>query len=75
MPMGGDFAFTAAYLTGGEAAARLLNFALMVVLAAWSIGRRCAGFRIRAALMAALFASTPWRSWSADRCSSKMCGR
>src|SRR5579863_1034405 len=33
-PINGDMAFTAAYLLGGEGAARLLNFALMVVLVA-----------------------------------------
>src|SRR6185436_13284465 len=34
MPMGGDWAYTAAYLLGGEAAARLLNFAMLCVIPA-----------------------------------------
>jgi hypothetical protein len=60
MPMGGDFAFTAAYLTGGEAAARLLNFALLCVLIAmvYRIAQRWLAEPM-AALAAALFASTP----------------
>jgi len=60
MPMGGDFAFAGVYLLGGEAAARLLNFALMALLAA--IVYRAALRWLspgRAALAAALFASTP----------------
>jgi hypothetical protein len=32
MPMGGDWVYTAVYLLGGEFAARLLNFALLVLL-------------------------------------------
>jgi Glycosyltransferase family 87 len=63
MPAGGDCLFTAAYLLGGaqggegahggEAAARLLNFALLV-LTTWLVARAS-----RSYLMAALFASTP----------------
>jgi hypothetical protein len=53
MPMGGDFAFTAVYLPGGETAARLLNFSFFVtiVLTIYSAARSYLG--------AALFASTP----------------
>lgn len=60
MPMGGDFAFTGAYLLGGEAAARLLNFALLCVLAAmvYRIAQRWLS-EPKAAVAAALFASTP----------------
>src|SRR5262249_29787531 len=60
MPMGGDWAFTGAYLLGGEAAARLLNFALLAVIAAML---RQASLRwlspAGASLAAALFLSTP----------------
>ncbi|HLH38626.1 MAG TPA: hypothetical protein VKX39_05715 [Bryobacteraceae bacterium] len=60
MPMGGDFAFAGAYLLGGEAAARLLNFAMLALIAAIvyraSLRWLSPG---RAALAAALFASTP----------------
>lgn len=60
MPMGGDFAFTAVYLLGGEAAARLLNFAFLAVitLMIYQTSRR---WLSPAAAMAAagLFASTP----------------
>jgi len=60
MPMGGDFAFTAAYLLAGEAAARLLNFALFVAIVAivYRTSQRWLP-EPKAALMAALFASTP----------------
>jgi len=60
MPMGGDFAFTAAYLVGGEAAARLLNFAMLVLLAVlvYRVSLRWLS-ESRAALVAALFSSTP----------------
>jgi hypothetical protein len=59
MPAGGDCLFTAAYLLSGggpiagEAAARLLNFALLA-LVTWIVARASRSF-----LMAALFASTP----------------
>ncbi|HWZ33909.1 MAG TPA: hypothetical protein VNX18_21365 [Bryobacteraceae bacterium] len=60
MPMGGDFAFTAVYLLGGEMAARLLNFALLVVIVAMVYqGSRRWLTPERAAIGAALFASTP----------------
>ncbi len=60
MPMAGDWAFTAAYLLGGEAAARLLNFAMLAAIAAMV----CRASRqwlppSSAFLAAALFASTP----------------
>jgi hypothetical protein len=57
MPAGGDCLYTAAYLlggrAGGEAAARLLNFALLA-LVTWMVARASRSF-----WMAALFASTP----------------
>ena len=60
MPMGGDFAFTAAYMMGGEAAARILNFALFVVIVAMVYrGSQRWLPEPKAALVAALFASTP----------------
>jgi hypothetical protein len=60
MPMGGDFAFTAAYLLGGEAAARLLNFALFVAIVAIVYRTSLRWLpEPKAALAAALFASTP----------------
>jgi hypothetical protein len=60
MPMNGDLAFTATYLLGGEAGARLLNFALLGVIVAivYRVSRRWLA-PARAALVAALFASTP----------------
>ncbi|MBI5084436.1 MAG: hypothetical protein HZB13_07555, partial [Acidobacteria bacterium] len=39
MPMGGDWAFSIAWLMGGEAAARLLNFAVLCLIA-WIIFER-----------------------------------
>ena len=60
IPMGGDWAYTGAYLLGGEAAARLLNFALLAAIAAMI---RRASLRwlspAGASLAAALFVSTP----------------
>ena len=60
MPMGGDWAHTVAYLLGGEAAARLLNFAMLVLVAAvvYSLVRRVAGTGT-ALVAAALWLSTP----------------
>jgi hypothetical protein len=60
MPLGGDWIYTAAYVLGGEFAARLTNFgALLCVLAAiYSLARRYAS-PAWIALVAALFASTP----------------
>ena len=60
MPIGGDCLFTAAYLMGGEAAARLLNFAVLAAMAfaVFRVSRRwlCPA---TAWLAAALFVSTP----------------
>jgi hypothetical protein len=59
-PINGDLAFTGAYLLGGEAAARLLNFALLVLLVAMVFqGARRWLKPSSAMLAAALFASTP----------------
>ncbi|MGH9558088.1 MAG: hypothetical protein ACRD30_02540 [Bryobacteraceae bacterium] len=60
MPMGGDFAFTAVYLLGGEMAARLLDFALLAAIAAmiYRVSRRWLS-PDKASLAAALFVSTP----------------
>lgn len=60
MPLGADWVFTAGYLLGGEAGARLLNFGVLVVLV--GLIRDTAGRYVgaeRATLGAALFASTP----------------
>ena len=60
MPAGGDWAFTLAYLPGGEFAARLLNFSFVAVTAAMIVTvleKRMP--RMKALLVAALFASTP----------------
>ena len=54
MPIGGDGIFTAAYLLGGETAARLTNFGLLILMAAMVI--RASG---RSFVAGALFASTP----------------
>jgi hypothetical protein len=60
MPMGGDFAFAGVYLLGGESAARLLDLSMLVLITAMvykaSLQWLTPG---RAALAAALFASTP----------------
>jgi hypothetical protein len=60
MPMAGDWLYASAYLAGGEAAARLVNLAFLLLLAGfvYSLARRClesAG----ALLVVALFLSTP----------------
>ena len=60
MPMAGDWLYASAYLAGGEAAARLANFAFLLLLAGfvYSLARRwleSAG----ALLVVALFLSTP----------------
>lgn len=59
-PMAGDWGFTAAYLLGGEAAARLFNFGLLLALAAmvYALARRLVNERL-AILVTALFASSP----------------
>jgi hypothetical protein len=60
MPMAGDWLYASAYLAGGEAAARLVNFAFLLLLAGfvYSLARRwleSAG----ALLVVTLFLSTP----------------
>ena len=54
MPVGGDGVFTAAYLLGGETAARLVNFGLLVLMTAMVVRVSRQSF-----LAGALFASTP----------------
>lgn len=60
MPMAADFAYSIVYLIGGEAAASLLNFALLVAIVAllYRAARQWLP-REAAMLIAALFASTP----------------
>ena len=60
MPMGGDFCYTVVYMLGGEYAARLLNFALLVV-ASLILFRAARTFvsAPMAGLLTALFLSTP----------------
>jgi len=53
MPAGGDCVFTAAYLLGGETAARLTNFGLLVLITAMLYQAT------RRSIAAALFVSTP----------------
>ena len=60
MPMGADFSYTIVYLLGGEYAARLLNFAILLML----VGLLHAGIRrwvapAAAYLLLALFLTTP----------------
>jgi glycosyltransferase involved in cell wall biosynthesis len=59
-PMGADFAYSIAYLMGGEFAARLLDFAMLLALVSlvYYAVRRFASPAI-AFLLAALFATTP----------------
>ena len=60
MPMGGDWAFSGAYLLGGEYAARLMNFSFLVLLALMLHAGLRDGLRGGAPLLlTALFASTP----------------
>ena len=60
MPMGADFAYSIVYLLGGEYAAHLLNYALLLLLEAvlYYAMRRWVS-RAAAFLLLALFASTP----------------
>ena len=60
MPMAADFAYSIVYLMGGEAAASLLNFALLALLTGliYTAARRFVSAEI-ACIFAALFASTP----------------
>lgn len=60
MPMGGDWAFTAVYLLGGEFAARLLNLAALLVNVAFLVCVvRASVPRPLSYLAAATFASVP----------------
>jgi len=60
MPMGADWCFTLAYVPGGEAAARLLNFSFFLCIVALLVAS-IRGWLPRAPawFMAALFAATP----------------
>jgi len=60
MPMGADWCYTMVYLLGGEFAARLLNFAMLLLVEAllYRVARRFVSPAI-AYLVLALFASTP----------------
>ena len=60
MPMGADFAYTIVYLLGGEFAARLLNFAMLLVIEVLLYGaiRRWLS-RPASFLILALFAASP----------------
>jgi hypothetical protein len=60
MPMGGDWVFTLAYILGGEAAARLMNFATLILAIAlqYSLIRRFTTRRV-SLISSLLFASTP----------------
>jgi glycosyltransferase involved in cell wall biosynthesis len=60
MPMGADWCYTIVYLLGGEFAARLLNFAMLLLAEAllYRAARRFVSPAI-AFVIAALFASTP----------------
>ena len=61
MPMGGDWAYTFVYVLGGEFAAKLLNFAMLLVVA--GLGFRIVRERSTATvacLVTALFASMPF---------------
>jgi hypothetical protein len=53
MPLNADWCFTAAYLLGGEMAARLFNFGMLLVI--------CAGIYsiVRSPLLVAIFAASP----------------
>jgi hypothetical protein len=60
MPMGGDWVWTLGWMTGGEAAARLMNL-LLLALIAWMVARRVAAIlgAWPAAMLAGAFLSTP----------------
>lgn len=60
MPMGADWAYTIAYLLGGESAARLFNFSMLLALLAllYQAVRRWVSNAL-AFLLLALFAATP----------------
>ncbi|MDX2150137.1 MAG: hypothetical protein SFV54_05345 [Bryobacteraceae bacterium] len=60
MPMGGDWAYTAAYLMAGEAAARLLNFGLLAWIAFLLVRLLSRWTSLAwALLLTAVFASSP----------------
>jgi hypothetical protein len=60
MPAGGDALFTASYLFGGELAARLANFAMLLLIVALIVSACRRWMTLwQALLTAALFASTP----------------
>ena len=60
MPMGGDWAYTMACLLGGEMAARLINFAALLLVGGllYATARKAAG-RVISLLAAAIFLSSP----------------
>lgn len=60
MPMGADWCFSIAYMLGGEQAARLFNYAMLLSIAAL-VYEAIAGWRSRAQalLLTALFLTTP----------------
>jgi hypothetical protein len=60
MPIGGDFCYAVVYSLGGEYAARLLNFAMLVSIAALVFrGARAFVSRPAALLLTLIFISTP----------------
>jgi len=63
-PMGADWVYTAEYMLGGEAGTKLFNFAMFVLVCGLirNAARRWVS-DTRAALAAALFASTPLVQW------------
>jgi len=60
MPMGADWAYSVVYLLGGEMAARLLNFGMLLVISAllYAAARRWVSSGVALALVA-LFAASP----------------
>jgi 4-amino-4-deoxy-L-arabinose transferase-like glycosyltransferase len=70
MPMGADWCYTMVYLLGGEFAARLLNFAMLLLVEAllYRAARRFVSPAIGFVILA-LFASTRSCNWSPARCS------
>lgn len=61
MPLGADWAYTVAYLIGGEFAARLLNFSFLLVSTSilYLLGLRESDSKSAASLIAILYLSTP----------------
>src|ERR1017187_3655753 len=64
MPMGADWCYTMVYLLGGEFAARLLNFVMLLLVEGllYRAARRFVSPAI-AFVILALFASTSWPPW------------